>query len=208
MRSMARSARGPKRQPHAGELAHEHLGERAVELALEVMSRPARERELVGRARRVRGDAALEHGRDLVGAEQAREPADERLLRGLALADDDVPADEHLAARRSDREPVGRRAAEGSAEIDRQEPARLGATETIEQPHELAAREPATKRLRSLRHPAIFRARVPRKQFFSRWPRRAWIREPDPRIRAERRSGRRSRDDRGDAHATTAAMLT
>ena len=76
------------RQPNAGELAQQQIGERAVELLLEMRARPRRERELVLAARRIRGDAALEHASSTsIERDEAREPRDERALRELAVGE-------------------------------------------------------------------------------------------------------------------------
>ena len=91
-------------EPHAGELAHQRVGERAVELLLEVRARPRRERELMLRARRIRGDAALEHER------RRRSSATSRASRATsarfasspsATITRAAPQHEHLVARAS-----------------------------------------------------------------------------------------------------------
>src|SRR5262249_27534437 len=50
---------GAQAEPGPAELAHQRLGERAVELGLEVGAGPAGERDLVQRPRRVRGGAGV-----------------------------------------------------------------------------------------------------------------------------------------------------
>ena len=146
---------GADREPDPGELAHDGLGERAIELLLEVGARPGREAELVLHARRRAGHTALEDAADLVLGDEPGEPGDQRALRELALGQHRRATPQH--------EQLGT----AGARRQREDAAGTLPAEPVQEAHELASGEPASQRSFGVsRHGAIFGATVPRGQFF------------------------------------------